>query len=517
MSSLLSRSEFDDAYELISGGSLQERFERYYKDIKDEDLSIDREVAFETKASIAFKEELFKIKEEDKRVLVVSDYDADGIMSLSILMRLLDHLKIKANYYIPSRSKEGYGLSVAIVRMAIEYRFDYIITLDNGIIAFEQIKLARENGIKVIVIDHHEFNEAADADIIIHPAFLDEYHKDMCTGGLVYGLSQLFYDDPYSLILAMVASIGDVVPMFRVNRKIIVDGLKLYNANELVAGNIKVLANLNKEATAEDIAFKAVPKINALSRMDPLCNVNHYISYFKDGKLDIAMTERIIKINEMRKSKTNAMIKKAQKAVTDEGFIILDSEDYLLGLCGIVAGKLAEEYKRPAIVLNKNGVFKGSGRSYGDFDLHGFLAPYKDRFLEFGGHQKAVGITIDEDGLTLLKDITKGFRYSGSKEKIKIIKISEDELNMENMAYISSFEPYGEGIKKPLFYIDNPDIKGVYLIKGQYPKFSLTCGHELFGFDKDMYGQSLTGAIGTLAVNERCRTKITMSLKQIVL
>ena len=518
MSNLLSRLEFDDQYEVISEGTLKERFVRYFKDVKAEDLKIDQKIDIETEASFHFKEELLKIKREDKRILIISDYDADGIMALSIMMRLLDHLKIKANYYIPSRSNEGYGISLANIKMAKEYGFDYIMTLDNGIIAHEAIGLARSSGIKTIVIDHHEFVTPVNADIIIHPAFLDDYHKGMCTGGLAYGLSKLFYDDPYSLVLAMIASIGDVVEVFRANRKIIIDGLNYYNSDELVASNIKVLANLNKEATAEDIAFKAVPKINALSRMDPLCNVNHYISYFKEGKLDIAMTEKIIQINDLRRSKTNTMVKKAQKALNDDGFIILESEDYLLGLCGIVAGKLAEEYKRPAIILSKDGqYYKGSGRSYGDFDLYGYLSTYKDSFIEFGGHQKAIGITLDDNGLGLLKDVTKDFKYEGTRQKIKIIRINEDELTLDNMAYIRSFEPYGEGMKKPLFYIDSPNIKGAYLIKGQYPKFSLASGHELFSFDKDMYGEIINGAIGTLDVSDRYRSKITMSLKQIVL
>lgn len=517
MSNLLSRLEFDNTYNVIDGGTFKERFWRYFTDVKREDLVIEDAIRISTKEVTFFKEMIDDIKRNDKKVFIVSDYDADGVMALCIMLRLFDHLEIKANYYIPSRTNEGYGISEKIVDTAHRYGFDCIITLDNGIIAHSAIAYAKKLGLKTIVIDHHEYETSCDADIIIHPHLLDEYHQDMCTAGLVYALSQNFYDDKYSLILAMIATIGDVVPVTRCNRKIIVEGLKEYDRDELSASNIKVLAGLNAIAKAEDIAFKVVPKINAISRLDPLCNVNHFVKYFKDDHLDVMTAEKIIKINELRKDKTSAIIKAAQKAYNGEPFIIMHSEDYLLGLCGIVAGKLAEEYKRPAIILNKGDLYKGSGRSYGNFDLYGFLSAFKAEFTQFGGHQKAIGITLDQKALDHLYREVKDFNFVSSAIKTDVIKIKEEEMTLDNLAFIASFEPYGEMLKRPLFYIEAPDIKSSFLIKGQYPKYSLHNGHELFSFDKDMYGVAIKGVIGTLDISSYNKTKITMSLKQIVL
>ncbi len=517
MSSLLNHSELLAQYEIISDGSFKERLDTYFKDIAVSDLFKEEELRLSGDEVDRFKEAINTIILKGSRVLVVGDYDCDGIMATSIFMRLLAHLKINANYYIPSRTKEGYGLNETIVQTAIDYHFDYIITLDNGIKAKAAIAKAYENGIEVIIIDHHQFEELPKAKAIIHPAFLGPYFDDLCTGGLVYLLSLIYYDDPYSSVLAMLATLADVVRVFGANRSLIKDGLKILNRGD-IALNIRALSNV-KRYSYDDVVFKIVPKINALSRLDPLCNVNSFIPYFRDGKEDIVTLEKIDIINTLRKDKSLAMVNDARNRVSDKPFILISSDHYLEGLCGLVASRLADEYKRPTLILaKKDGLYKGSGRSPKGFDLYGNLAPLAAHFKAFGGHRQAIGITVDEDGLKKLEEYATQIKSAETKRpKEQVIKITQADMTLENIDLLKLYEPYGEGLRKPLFYLEDPKIKSRYLIKGLYPKYVLANNQELFGFEKSQFVESLSGAIGTLDVSDFCKTKITMSLKEIVL
>ncbi len=514
LSNLLSRLEFEEGYELIQDADLKERLLHYYDDVDLNDLKGIDDLKLEGELIERLRAVLKSLK--GKRVLIVSDYDTDGIMSLSIMLRLLDKLEIKTNYRIPSRVKDGYGLNEDIAKIAIDHHFDAVMTLDNGVKAIEALALLKKAGIMTIIIDHHEYEKMPDVDIMIHPALLAQDYQKLCTAGMAFLIQKLYLDDPYSNILAMVATIADVVPVTKANRQIVKDGLALFDERRDIAENIRILGHA-RSYDSEAIAFKIVPRINAISRLDPLYNINHFIDYFKDGMIDLKTASMIDDINEERKIKTLAMQKKAKELVEDAPIQFIVSNDFYEGLCGIVAGSLASELKRPCIVLQGDEVLKGSGRSYGDIDLYSILDRRNDLFLAFGGHKKAVGLTIERSNLSLLKEELRNMKIDSHITKEKIICIKEEELTLENQELIDSFAPFGEGIHKPLFYLDHPHIKSSYLVKMQYPKFTLDSGHELFGFDKDLYGQVPSGAIGTIDRNSYNKHKLTMSLKRFVL
>ncbi|MEE3409201.1 MAG: DHH family phosphoesterase, partial [Erysipelotrichaceae bacterium] len=163
-----------------------------------------------------FKDHLLSLK--DKRFFIVGDYDCDGICATAIMKRLFDDLNIASNYYIPSRAKEGYGLNMRIVDTAADHGFDVLLCVDNGIIANEQLRHARERGLHTLVIDHHEYQDDPDCDAFLHPNLFDEKYADMCAAGLCALLSSSIREDDLTLVYGGLATLAVMVQVLGYNR-----------------------------------------------------------------------------------------------------------------------------------------------------------------------------------------------------------------------------------------------------------------------------------------------------------
>ena len=231
-----------------------------------------------------FKDHLLSLK--DKRFFIVGDYDCDGICATAIMKRLFDDLKIASNYYIPSRAKEGYGLNMRIVDTAADHGFDVLLCVDNGIIANEQLRHARERGLHTLVIDHHEYRDDPDCDAFLHPNLFDEKYADMCAAGLCALLSSSIREDDLTLVYGGLATLADMVQVLGYNRYLLNTMLSSLKSKDIYP--ISYLMK-SKDYDYETLSFEVIPKINAVSRMDDSLNVNYVVRYLLSERRDCAM------------------------------------------------------------------------------------------------------------------------------------------------------------------------------------------------------------------------------------
>ena len=518
----LSNFDLEDLYSLSYANtalSFKDKVFGFYKDLDLEILT--KEYDYKSAYNEVIREFMAlmqEIKENNYKVLIVGDYDCDGISATVIFSRLLNHLKITNNYIIPSRVKDGYGLSLKHVKSAIDYDFDVLVTLDNGIVAYDEIAYAKKHSLKVLVIDHHRFDKLPKADLVVHPAFLKKGFDNLCTGGLVELLSRFYYRDAYNEMLAMCATLADASQVTGYNRQILKEGLRAFCDKQDTP--LHLLIKKQKVYTYSDISFKLVPKINAVSRMDPLANVNHLVRYLKDTEnINKEQAENITKINELRKLNTQKMADYAAKHVdASKEVILIKSTEFMEGLCGIIAGNLASRYHKPSIVLSDNGnTLKGSARSVNEVDLFDILKDYA-AYESYGGHKMAIGLTLAKENYHDFKYFIDHLKPSYHFEKKPLIYLEPDELSVENVRFLSTLAPFGEGLSEPTFYIAHPEILKCFKIQGKYPKYTLKDNVEAIGFDERLYKNGIKALIGKLSLNEFAIVpKINISLEEIVI
>lgn len=525
MQALLKSSELSENFEFIDEPelSISERLKKYYHDETLFDkLNDERELGLTGPTIEHFKEAIDSLVNRNAKVLIVSDYDCDGVTSLTIMVRLFARLGLKVNYYIPSRIKEGYGLSVRIVEMAHKNGFDTILTLDNGIVAFDALAKAKEYGMEVNIVDHHEYQNLPDVNAIVHPNLLDDYYEGLCTGGLTYLISKQYYEDDYSAILAMVATLADVCKVFKGNRMLLKNGLERLNDYEGQPLPIHYLLKKQKSYTFSDISFQLVPKINAISRMDHLTNINMFAKFMLDTEhANLDTVEQINKINDIRKQLSRDLAEQAASDVDpNQNIIVVYDDEFVEGLCGLIATNLVRRFDKPCLVLTKgeNDIIKGSGRSIDGFDLYGNLTNLKDLFTSFGGHQKAVGLSLNAKDFDEFKERLSKIKVEVVKKKKPCLLVQYAELNNDNFGFLNQLEPYGEGFEEPLFCIVRPVIKSKFLIKNLYPKFTFDNGCEAISFDKSTYVDQAEAMIGHLSFNNfNHKVKLNLNLENVVI
>lgn len=404
---------------------------------------------------------ILEAKERNEKVFVGGDYDADGICSTAIMKKTLDRLGIINGYYIPDRFKEGYGLNSKTVELAYEKGYSLVITVDNGVKAHEALIKAKQLGMDVIVTDHHEIEEEVEADILVHPDFMEDEYRYLSGAGVAYEISRnLIGDHDQSLVtMCMVALIGDVMPLYRETRKIVKKGLQLLSHG--VPRSLSLLLYHPAMVTETDVAFSIVPKLNSIGRMKDSSNVNTLVSYLlcENQEQLFSYSKALSKVNDERKKLSSAMSEKAEAMLTDKPFEIISDTSFEEGICGLVAGRLSNAYHKPVIVMSDNGEFlKGSGRSVPGFDLFSFLSPFEKK-VAFGGHKAAVGLTLrksDYDELLSFVD-EKMQNYELKEENRKAILIEPEDVSFDSVADLSLLSPYPKDMSEPDFAFVNPE------------------------------------------------------------
>lgn len=423
-----------------------------------------------------------------KKIRIVGDYDSDGIMSTTLLLRSLKTFGAETSFEVPDRKQDGYGINKRIVDGCIKDDVSVIITCDNGVSAFEAVKYAKDNGIKVIVTDHHlpkieDGKEiSVEADAIIDPKIEKSFYpfKEICGAFVAFKLITYIskdYEFNADLIdeitqYAAFATITDIMPLLDENRDLIKRGLELINSRPAKAFyHLKNELKVDKEINVFHIGFILGPSVNAIGR---LSNANHAIAAFEsydDDKI-IAICKELYALNQERKDLTELGYEVAIKEIeADENFldkdvIIVKSKDIERSVAGIVAGRLKERYYRPAIALyEEDGVLYGSARSIEEYNLFDELNKAKDLLSGFGGHKLAAGLELKLDDYD--KFVTFINNNSNLTDEDKIEKIYIDAFYSIDFQKFSIFDtieklkPFGEKNPDVLFADKDLFLKGI--------------------------------------------------------
>ncbi len=395
---------------------------------------------------------------------LVGDYDVDGITSTTIIVQFFSALGVEINYIIPNRFDHGYGLSPKILEQIYD---GLVITVDNGITAFEASEICKKRGLDLIITDHHTVsNKLPFSYAIINPKQEDcEFpFSDVCGAQVAWYLcasikKALNFD--YNLmelfdILAL-AIVADIMPMTSINQTMVKAGLKsLENSQRPAIVAIRQRYGLSK-MTEEDIGFKIAPLINCAGRMaDPSIALEFLLSY--DEYEANEQLDYLVELNEQRKVDQLQIFTEAKEQVDiDDDVIVVSSDKWNEGIIGIVASKLSEKYNKPAFVFTiKGDISKASSRSNSSTHLYNLISTCSELLNGYGGHKQAAGLSLDTNNLDDFKVLINKNIKDMPKEKKDISANSLGEFSISdvnNIVYdmIESYRPYGHSNPYPIF------------------------------------------------------------------
>lgn len=356
--------------------------------------------------------------DHEENILIYGDYDADGVTSTSVMMSVLQSLDANVAFAIPNRFTDGYGPSERLFKQAYDDGIDLIITVDNGISGIEEVKLAKELGMDVIITDHHEPGDILPpADAIIHPRHPKGNYPfgELAGVGVAFKLAHaLLGFIPKELFeLVAIGTVADLVPLKNENRYFVKQGL--HHMRKSVRPAIQALCQISgieqQNITEETIGFMFGPRINALGRLaDAGPGVDLFLATNVADAQSIA--KELDAYNKERQSIVSKMTEEAISLVEsgeighNPHVIVVAKEGWNPGVVGIVASKLVEKYYRPTLVLgldSEKGIAKGSARSIEGFHLYDELAKNRDILPHFGGHPMAAGMTLAFDHVNELR------------------------------------------------------------------------------------------------------------------
>ncbi|MEY8699804.1 single-stranded-DNA-specific exonuclease RecJ [Streptococcus ferus] len=413
--------------------------------------------------------------EEGEQILVYGDYDADGMTSSSIVKEALEMLGAEVRVYLPNRFTDGYGPNESIYRYFIEQEgISLIVTVDNGVAGHEAIAYAQEQGVDVIVTDHHSMPEQLpEAYAIIHPEHPDAAYpfKYLAGCGVAFKLAcALLETIPMELLdLVAIGTIADMVSLTDENRVMVKYGLEILKQTERI-GLQELLAVSEVDFTdidEETIGFKLAPQLNALGRLDDPNPAVELLTGFDDDEAK-NIAQMINAKNEERKELVQSVYLQAMAMVdASKPVQVLAKEGWNPGILGIVAGRILEEIGLPVIVLSidEEGRAKGSARSIEAVNIFDALNAHRDLFIAFGGHSGAAGMTLDASKLPDLEQILSDYIAANqidlsSKSTLNLDdEIHFDSLSLETLEDLAKLSPFGMDHKKPIFYLRDFSVK----------------------------------------------------------
>lgn len=416
--------------------------------------------------------------ESGGKIVVYGDYDCDGICATSMMYLAIKELNGDVNFYVPNRKRDGYGLNIdALEEIAERVLPDLIVTVDCGVTAVEEVDYAEETlGIEMIITDHHEPQSAIPQCIVVNPkvARKDNCFNELCGSGVVLKLIEALGGREMMMRyidLAALATIADIVPLVDDNRIIVNYGIEIINARGRQA--IKMLLDISfddplYEVTAGDIAYKIIPKINAVGRLsDPDKAVAMFVE--NDYFYAKSMVDHAMKTNEERRKITQTIYddclnKLRNYDLANNYGIVLSDDKWEAGVIGIVSSKIVEKFIRPTILLTKTGgMYKGSGRSIDGVNLYDILASLSDHLVSYGGHSMACGLAVAAENLQgfigafndKLREVDREVFYP---IEYYDIELPVQEVNNKLIDDMSILEPFGAG---------NPTVKYLCMTGGK--------------------------------------------------
>ena len=437
---------------------------------------------------------IIEAKNNQEKVLIYGDYDVDGITSTTVLKNFLKEIGIDADYHIPDRLNEGYGLNNNAIEEIASKGIQLMITVDCGISGVEETEYAKTKGIDVIITDHHEPGEILPDAIAVVDAKLktNKYPFNQLAGvGVVFKLIQalsieLNIDEKEYLKyldLVCLGTISDIVPLVDENRVIAKLGLKLFNVTKNIG--LKTLLNSTgyNIADSSTISFGIAPRINACGRMGH-ANKALELLLSQDKNEVIELTEKLNNYNRERQEKEKIIFAEALQQIdnneTKNPAIIIGKEGWHHGVTGIVSSKITEMFFKPSILIGFEGnAGKGSGRSIPGIDLHDIVLKCSKKLEKCGGHAMAIGLSIKKENFEEFKNEINNYLKDKKIEDIKqIIKVDGianiKDLSIEAVEELKLLEPFGESNKMPLFCFKNLKIDSIRaLTEGKHLKLNL--------------------------------------------
>lgn len=435
---------------------------------------------------------------EKKNILIYGDYDADGMTSTAILYRCLNLLGANVNYFVPSRLDHSYGLSVECLEkihqgniQRVKPGTDLIITVDCGIASVKEVEFAKEKGMQVVVTDHHHLGPALpEAAAIVHPSLpgFGYPFTGLCGAGvafkLAWALCQHHCGSPKlpetyrnflfgAISLAAIGTVCDVVPLLDENRILVHHGLNCMR--QFANPGLKYLMEFAKCADkprleAEDIGFALGPRLNAAGRLGQAQLGVELLTCDSDERAK-ALAEYIDQLNKNRDSLDRKILRSANQLIKDnydpesDAALVLAHPDWHLGVIGIVAGRIAQMYHRPTVLIstdslnNRAGV--GSCRSACGVNLYDALAGCQEHLLKFGGHEAAAGISISPENVTAFREdfCEQVIRQVSVDKLVPDLDIDAEaligHLTIDMMNELEKLAPFGQDNPRPVLCATN--------------------------------------------------------------
>ncbi len=424
-----------------------------------------------------------------RKIVVHGDYDADGITATAVMVLGLRRLGAEVDWYLPSRFNEGYGLSRAAIETIVSAAAGLLITVDCGVNYPDEVAFATEQGLEVIVVDHHEPGAVLPECSLIHHSRGEYPTGDLCGVGLALKvLHALLVEQeaaqrdilPEELLglldLVAIGTVADLAPLRGENRFYVREGLRLLNRGHRVG--LRALCEVSSCSGAVDsgtIAFRLAPRLNAAGRLsDPTPPLRLLLSEDEGEAKQLA--GRLHEMNGERQDLERTMFDAAQRMVSslDElpMVLVLADSDWHEGVVGIVASRLVEQYNRPTVLLRvRDGMAKGSGRSIAGYDLLSGISACGDLLSIYGGHAQAAGLTLQADKINALREALQKHASAALSEADLLPRyradavLTSEDTNPDTAQAIAMMEPFGSGNARPRFLLVDTVLRSLELTR----------------------------------------------------
>ena len=460
--------------------------------------------------------------EERKKIIVYGDYDTDGVMATSIIMRCFHKLHYAASFYLPTRYQDGYGLTMDNARKIADKGYSLVILVDNGVSCLDAVSFLLSRGIQTVIIDHHDLpSSLPPAAAIVHDQLLKYGQYPVCAGFLcfLFSVAWLGEVDDYLLTLAAISLIGDLMPIRGHNSEMVRLALRNIRANKYP----EIMTMTDKSRIDETVlGMEIIPQINAVGRIVEDHTINRLVHYFADldfkNKLPVAAFMR--ETNEARKTLTiEASAKITLDPFASANVVVANLKE---GLNGLLANRLLSQNGLPTVVFSPANsdpdCYVGSLRCKDDLDVMVALESLSAYTVRFGGHPHAAGVTIKKKDYAIFRE--EFLRYvarnkgKGEKER-EPMEIFLHECTMDSFRVIREFGPYGMDYREPRFILRNVPVDSFqYSMRSGCLLTPLPGGARLIGFKyhkEDFVDKQRADFVVRFGLNE-FRGKVTLDI-----
>lgn len=434
-----------------------------------------------TKASQRIK----RAVKDGEKIIIYGDYDVDGVTATAVLWEAINSIGGQVLPYIPDRFAEGYGINFEAIKKLADEGNKLFISVDAGVTAYQQIKLANELGIDFIITDHHSLPKD------LPPAYAIVHTTELAGVGVAYKLAQTLTEP--ALELVALGTIADVVPLLGENRilaKFGIESLQRTTRPGLLALYEEAAISRNRIGTYE-IGFIIDPRLNAMGRLENAIDSLRLL-LTRDPVRARELAKKLGATNELRRRKTLEMVDHARSMVADakaEMLWVVSHSTYEQGIIGLIAGRLTEEWGRPVLAIAEGPeLSKGSARSVAGFDITAAIASAADLLVTYGGHPQAAGFTIATTNIPAFRQRVQDYIRTKVKEEDLVRKLLIDaevkpgQLNLELVKELDRLAPFGVGNPEPLFIAKSLTVGSMRLLSdNKHLKLELD-GIDAIGF-----------------------------------